>query len=445
MDLKKLRDALKGVVSEMEALDEKTIDEKGNVRSFSEDEQSKYDELEERAKSLRGSIKRAEERAEASATVERLSAAKGDGPKIQVVREEHCNEEGEYRGFHNLGDQLMAVKRSEYGAEDKRLTALRKHAQARAAAGHNETEDSKGGFLVQTDFVAELQREALASSSIANLCRSYPVSSNANAVNYVTTKEDSRADGSRNGGVQAYWMSEAGSFTSSTAELEQHELRLEKLGCLTYVTEEMLQDSALLGSWVRDLYVDEMSFKIDSAIIEGDGAGKPQGISNSAALVSVAKKSGQAADTIVAENVVKMLSRMLPAGRSRAVWLINYEVEEQLPLMTIGDQPVYLPAGSLTNQPHATLLGRPVIVAEACEKLGDQGDIYLADFSRYMLAQKAGIKGDVSIHVKFESAQTAFRWYTRINGQSMLRTAVTPYKGNTSQKLSYFVTLNART
>jgi HK97 family phage major capsid protein len=48
---------------------------------------------------------------------------------------------------------------------------------------------------------------------------------------------------------------------------------------------------------------------LDDAIINGTGAGMPLGVLNAGCLVSVTKESGQKADTIVAENAVKMYHR----------------------------------------------------------------------------------------------------------------------------------------
>lgn len=439
MILFKLRSSLEKTLDELRELNKSVVDGEGKVRSFTEEEQARFEALESQAQATRDAIEREEKRSKDEEIVERLGESEErQAPRVQVVRDENEDENGEYRGFKSLGEQLRAVFRAEKGQVDRRLD------QVRAAAGHNETVGSEGGFLLQKDFISLLQKEALASSSVASLCSTHPVSSQSNSVSWPVIKETSRADGSRYGGVQGYWLSEAGSLTASQAEFELNELRLEKLGCLAYVTDEMLEDAAFLGSFLQNAYREEIGFKLDTAILEGDGAGKPQGILNHASLVAVAKKSSQTAGTVVADNIAKMWSRLIPSAKRRAVWLANYEVEAQLPLMTIGDQPVYIPAGGLTGQPHATLLGRPVIVVEACEKLGDQGDIVLADMSKYLLAQKGGIQGDVSIHVKFSTGESAFRFFLRVNGQPMIANAVTPYKGTSGQKLSYFVTVAAR-
>ncbi len=100
-------------------------------------------------------------------------------------------------------------------------------------------------------------------------------------------------------------------------------MALQKLLALCYVTDDLLQDATALEAIVKQAYADEMSFKIDDAIINGNGVGMPLGILNSGALVSVAKESGQGAGTIKYENILKMWSSMPARLRANAVWYIN--------------------------------------------------------------------------------------------------------------------------
>ena len=119
----------------------------------------------------------------------------------------------------------------------------------------------------------------------------------------------------------------------------------------------------------------------DAAIVAGTGAGQPLGIVNSDALSQVTKETGQLNDTIVAENVINMFSRMTAAGKRRAVWLVNGECWPQLfgMALIIGPTgyPLYMPPGGLSQSPYGTILGRPVIEIEQCPALGDVGEHYL--------------------------------------------------------------------
>ena len=144
-----------------------------------------------------------------------------------------------------------------------------------------------------------------------------------------------------------------------------------------------------------------------------------------------------------------MESRLLPESENSAIYLANKDTFPQLAAMTIavgtGGVPVYLPAGGASGKPYKTLMGRPLIFMEHCRTLGDKGDIYLADFSQYLLGQKKGkgIQAATSIHLKFDYDQTAFRFIFQVDGQPWLPSSITPrYSSDT---LSPFITLIART
>jgi HK97 family phage major capsid protein len=114
-----------------------------------------------------------------------------------------------------------------------------------------------------------------------------------------------------------------------------------------------------------------------------------------------------------------------------------------LPLLTIGDRPVYLPPQGLASDVNlGTLLGRPMYTIEYAETLGEAGDISLMDFSQYLFGQKARNAIARSVHVRFVEGEEAFRLVLRCDGIPMWNTALTPYKGNITT--SPFVTLGER-
>jgi HK97 family phage major capsid protein len=146
------------------------------------------------------------------------------------------------------------------------------------------------------------------------------------------------------------------------------------------------------------------------------------------------------------ENIQKMWSRLLAASRPNAIWVINQDCEPQMGQMSLavgtGGVPVYMPAGGASQSPYATLYGRPVVAIEQCETVGTTGDIMLCDFSKYKAIDKGGIQNDVSIHVRFIYDEQVFRFVYRFDGQPILGSAITPYKG--SNTLSHFVALASR-
>ena len=347
--------------------------------------------------------------------------------------------------FSSFGEQLVAVVRASRpgGHADPRLYNIRG-----AATGLNETVGSEGAFLVQQDFIGTLLEDTFTTGILASKCRRIPISGNANSLKINGVDETSRAS-TRYGGIVGYWEEEAAEKTASKPKFRKIELNLKKLIGLCYATDELLEDAAALEGFIRTAFPGEFGFLLDDSIINGTGAGQPLGILNAGCLVSVAKESGQKADTTVAENVINMYSRMFPSSLGRAEWYINANVQPQLFTMALavgtGGVPVYMPAGGLSGQPYGTLFGRPVIPIEQAATLGDLGDIIFADLGGgYILAEKGGIKADVSIHVNFKYDESVFRFVMRIDGQPVRASALTPYKGGATSTLSHFVALAAR-
>jgi len=359
--------------------------------------------------------------------------------------QEREREEADRSEWRNFGEFLQAVHAAGTPGQrvDPRLVFTR---EERAASGSNEGVPSEGGFLVQTAHMEGIMTIMHDSALLASRCRTNTLGEGVNSMTINAVDESSRADGYRWGGIQVYWLAEAAQKTSSKPKFREMTWKPKKVAGLWYVTDELLQDASSLESIGQQGFGEEIAFAVDDAIYNGDGAGKPLGIMNSPCLVSVAKETGQAAATLVFENISKMWSRLHARSRANAVWFINQDVEPQLDLMAVpvgtGGVPAYLPAGGISASPYASLKGRPVIPIEFAATLGTSGDIMLADMSQYMLMDKGGVQSAVSIHIRFDYDETAFRFVYRVDGQPLWNSALTPYKG--SNTLSPFVVLAAR-
>lgn len=343
--------------------------------------------------------------------------------------------------FRTFGEQLIAVLSASAsgGYVDPRLVEER-------ATGLSEGVASEGGFLLQDNFSDQMIQTVWEDTDLLAKVNKISITKG-NNMKIPAINESSRADGERSGGVQMYWIAEGGSKTATKPDFREISLTLKKLIGLVYTTDELLEDASALESYVRRAFTAEMRFKLLDALINGTGGGMPLGILNATCLVSQAIEVGQAASTIVYENIVKMYSRMIATSRQNAVWHINQDVEPQLFDMGItvgfGGSPVFVPAGGISGLPYNTLLGRPIIPLEQCQTIGTLGDIYFADWSKYVAIDKGGLQSASSIHFKFNYDETAFRFVYRFDGMPELQTAITPFSasGNT---LSHFVTLIAR-
>lgn len=350
--------------------------------------------------------------------------------------------------FRSLGEQLQAVVRSQTPGNpvDPRLTELR------APTGQGELIGADGGFLVQTDQTADIWKRVFNTGQILNRVRRIPITSGANGIRHPYLKETARTAGNRYGGIRTYRRAEAATVTATKAQLDEFRMELESGYAIVYVTDELMADAPQFEAYVGQLVSEAIAFHMEDEIINGNGVGRCLGILNAGCLVSQAKESGQAAATIVPDNIVKMRARLFAPSRANSIWISNQDIEPQLHLLTKTDSggtgwgySTYLPANGLSGSPFDTLYGRPVVPVEHCATLGTVGDLVAADFSQYVLIEKGGVNVASSIHVQFLYGENVLRFSWRNNGRpgyAWNDGALTPAKGTNTQ--SPFVALATR-
>ena len=425
-----LKEILKQKLDSQAAIVQGAIDA---ARAMNEEEQKLYDDLEVEIKNLEKTIEAEDKLKER----EKLNKTPINEPIYAKPKDPN---EKKWKG--GMGEFLQAVARasSPGGIMDNRLI------YQNSASGLNESVSSEGGFMLENDFIQDMFDVMMSESQVANRIRMIPIGANTNRLRTLGIDETSRANGSRWGGVQAYWIAEAETVTKSKPKFREIDMALQKLLALCYVTDDLLQDATALEAIVKQAYADEMSFKIDDAIINGSGVGMPLGVLNSDALVTVSKEKDQAAGTIKYENILKMWSSVPARLRANAVWYINQEIEPQLYTMALnigtGGAPVFLPSGGASSSQYSTLLNRPIIPIEQCSPLGKKGDIILTDPTQYIGIDKKAPTADVSIHVRFLYDEQVFRFIYKFNGAPYRSKPIMPYKG--ANALSPFVTLADR-
>lgn len=320
--------------------------------------------------------------------------------------------------------------------------------KAASATSLVEGEDQYGGYLIPPEFRSNLMLAVTQMNEILPRCTGVPMKSTMIKIPYVNGFDES---GSLvYGGIQWKWLDELATKTETRPKFGQITLELKKIAGLAYASDEILEDSPMsMENILRNGFRDGLNFALNNVFIRGSGAGQPLGVLNAPCLVTVAKETGQLAATIMFENIVNMYSRI--HDTSGAIWLANQNTLPQLAAMSLavgtGGAPVWLPAGGISGAPYDTLMGKPLIWSKHCSTLGTTGDIILADWSQYLVGQKAGQgadgKYDTSIHLKFDADQTCFRFVFRIDGQPWWPTYLTPPQA-TGSTLSPFVVLATR-
>lgn len=352
--------------------------------------------------------------------------------KVEVVKDEAD------QPFESLAQQLEAVKTfaSSYGQQyDPRLKSL----AIKAPLGLNEGIPSQGGFLLSPTISAEFLKPIHEEGVFSRLVRRLPVGGNSNSGWINGIDETSRVNGSRWGGVQAYWRAEAGTVTATKPKFRRVNWELNALEALMYITDEQLQDAAMTAAIARESAAEELMFKVNDAILSGDGVGKPLGVLNSGALISATRTN---ANDILFADILGMWQRLHPAHRANSYWFVNSEAEPKLDqlYLTTSLESRYVTYGT---DGVMRIKGRPVIVTEFNPGLGAVGDILLADMTDYLMWEKGGVQSSINPWIQWLTSEQAFKFTLRVDGKPATYSALTPYKGTNTQ--SPYVALAATT
>jgi HK97 family phage major capsid protein len=345
------------------------------------------------------------------------------------------------RGFRSFGELALAVRAVAITRiQDPRLKLL----NAVPSTAGSEGVGPDGGYAVAPEFADEIRRVVFAPDALISL-----TDLRFTDQNQFVLPADETTPWDQSHGIVANWTPEGTALTVTKPEIQARNVKLEKLTVFVSCSDELVEDAAGLSAYLPRVASEKLDYKVTDALINGTGAGEPQGILHSTARITAPAVAAQGANTIVYRNCAELWSRSYGPGRRSSVWLINQDVEPFLAQMqavigsaTTSPPPVYDPAAG-------TLFGRPLITSEACAALGTEGDIIVADMRSMFCAVRrvsgddaeAGIRSAASIHLFFDAPATAFRFVMRVGAQSWKLNAITRRVSSTT--VSPFVTLSS--
>ncbi len=311
--------------------------------------------------------------------------------------------------------------------------------QLEQLAGWREGVGSAGGFLVPDSFAGFLLDTSLEREIVRPRARIEPMNTE---TRHVAGFDTSTNAAHLFGGIIGEWLSEGGTMTTAEGKTRKILLKARKLGVLTKASNELIADGMKFEEALGTALINTIGWYLDHAFLRGDGAGKPLGVLNDPALVTITKEAGQAASTIQWANLTKMFARLHPASISNAVWVCNNTAIPQLLTLTV-------PVGTGGNVIPALredtgkffVLGKEIIFTEKLPALGSKGDIVLADLSQYIVGLRREVSLEKSVHVHFGTDEVAYRCILRADGQGSWNAPVTPNAGDT---LSWCVAIETR-
>jgi HK97 family phage major capsid protein len=300
---------------------------------------------------------------------------------------------------------------------------------------------SDGGFLLPVQYAQDLLDTAFESEIIRPRSTIIPMTSSSVSMPFFNTTDRS---GRARAGLVMTMIGEGNTSTAQKAIVGNISMSAKKGAIFVDVSGELEADAPGFSQYLGAQMASAVAAGFDAYFVGGTGAGQPLGIVNAPCTVSVAKEGSQTADTIVEANILKMAARLHPSCWANSVWLVSPSALGQLFALTqaagpsTGGRAVEL----VDRDGTLRLMTRPVLVTDACNALGDKGDIVLADLSRYLIGLRRDISLERTVSDGWKEYLTSFRTVVRFDGQPAWPTAVTPRAG--ADTLSAFVTLAER-
>lgn len=346
----------------------------------------------------------------------------------------------------------MVMRENPRAAKDERMQFLSVcRLEGLAAAGsdeHKSADDSSLGFLVPEGMSPDLLTTPSAMNPLAGKLRQVPMDTPSIKVNYRVDKDRTT---SVSGGLSVSRSAETAAKTASQMRIGRLRMEASSLFGFAYATQELLTDSPRsVAALIAAGFGEEFANVELNELLFGSGTGEPLGFlnANNAALISVSKETGQAAASIVANNIFKMTARCW--NYNDAIWLYNPTCYPSLKTM-------YVPAGTagvsvalwdtistVVNGDIRTIdtfNGRPAYASDKMKAVGTKGDIALVVPSEILAGTYQPLQTAESIHVRFTNHEQAFKFWKRNDARPWWETALTPENGDTR---SPFVTLNTR-
>ena len=446
---------------------------------LTEDQQTEYDGLKAKLATVNAAIQREKDLMEAERSAPVILSAKGNGDntdlRTRVADLKLKAEDDPRKGFKSHREFVMSVIENHglsarEDVTDERLQVLAVFDKAdkmaagelafmlpeaftpsslKAAAGSDEQgvyDDRYGGFTVTPTFLPGMLKLGFEGDPTTG--RTQPVPMTTPTVE-MTARTDKNHQTSVSGGFTVSRRPETAAQTATRMEMEKVTLKATSLFGFAYATLELLSDSPIsFAAIIQSGFDDQFAHHMLDEKIRGLGGSEYQGVLNAldsnsnGPTLSVAKKIGQAAATVVAENAINMRSQCW--GYGKAIWIANHDTYPQLAVMSIavgtGGALVY--QQSLVEDKPDMLLGRPIFYSEYPATLGTVGDLILGNWSEYLDALYQPLQSAESVHVRFDAHEKAFKFWLRNAGAPWWRSALTPNQSST--KLSPFIVLATR-
>ena len=323
---------------------------KDEKRAFSTEEQAEFEKLEGELGSLNATIE-AEKRAQAAG----LSANDDEGGESGAEGDVETRAAKDIVSDFIRGNELRAGEMTVAGT----------------------------GNIVPAEFSKDIIHDTVALSGVLNMV---------SVVNSKGTYKQIVSDSANK--ISAGWTDEIAEITASDAKFTTIEIGHHKLTALSKLSIELINQNEFdIASEVMYQTERDFALKAETAIIKGDGSGKPYGLTTGGTAFTLASKTA-----VTADEIVKIYHKLKAAYQQEAVWIMSNDTLCAIRLLTDGSgRYIFHQNENLTSGYAGFILGKPVLVSDAMDNIGSKTKpILFGDFGR---AYKANINPDVSMQV----------------------------------------------
>jgi HK97 family phage major capsid protein len=313
------------------------------------------------------------------------------------------------QNIKNFGDFLMAIKRG----DEKRLAGI-----YGSIKDLGEGSGSAGGFLVPEEYATNLLNVAAAQNQVYSRVQRVPVTRESGtypALDQYFTPTAGSGQTAFAGGVKGTFTAAGQTFTETEPAFTMLQWRLSKVGGLTEVENELIEDSPFaIEALLRGLFAVAIAAKNERNILRGSGVSEPLGILNAPCSIGI---SDNVTGGFNWTDVAAMYSRFKSVGGS-PVWVIHPSVWPKIMTMANGTDNVW--QANMQAGPTNVLNGYPILVSEHMPQIGNTGSVLLADFSGYLMFEKSGLSIAYSDQVGFTRDVGVWRFRQRNDGKPWL-------------------------
>jgi HK97 family phage major capsid protein len=435
---------------------EVTADESGIVDAWKAEAES----LDRRAKTVEDAENAvAESRKSAGRITAPLAANDDDGVSFESI-EPGKTEADKRRSFGEFLSDIVAVtdrntSRDDYERAQDRISNLyrsryRDYSQAKNKETRvlSSTTGVSGGYLMPTDFMAEVNRYKGEQGIVRPRARVIPMNGLEIEVPQLDAATVPTGGSAHYGGVKMDWTAELNDKPETEPTFKQARLIAHELAGYCAVSRTTLLKSPIsIDSLLFQLFGESAAREEDRAFFRGNTSGRPFGVHFHPSLVATAARGSASAITFA--NATAVWTRVPPAYRGNAVWVVSQAAESAVLTMTGVANGVFYPSGVYTNStdtPNAgagsagvMLYMRPVLVSSMLPALNTLGDFGCYDFTQYLIGDPGIMEVATSEHALFRKNQIAFRLINYVGGMPWPNTALTLDDGSTT--VSPFVAL----